>query len=131
MTTRNRSGWVTLVAILFLLAGAFNLIVGLIGLGVDLGGGSAIENATRGDWPDDNLTWLSIALIVGGSLQLLAGAGIWARTVGGQVLGIALASLVVLTDIVFHRLLDGWALSGILINLAIIVVLCLKDDDFA
>jgi hypothetical protein len=31
-----RSGWVTLVAVLYLISGVFNLLVGLVALGVTL-----------------------------------------------------------------------------------------------
>lgn len=40
------------------------------------------------------------------------------------------ASLVIVTHILYYRLLDGWAVGGLVTNIAIIVILALKQQEF-
>jgi hypothetical protein len=127
--SRSRSGWVTLVGVLFALGGAANVLIGLLGIGIDISG-TDIHNTTLGDWPAENLEGIAISMIVLGALQLGAGAGILAREPSARWAGIVLASLVVLLHFAYYRLLDGWALTGILWNLAIIFILAIKEEDF-
>jgi lysylphosphatidylglycerol synthetase-like protein (DUF2156 family) len=125
-----RSGWVTLVAVLYLISGAFNLLVGLVALGVTLSGSSTVETVYVGDWPTDNLEGAAIAVIVLAALQLLLGAGIWRRERWAWIAGLAVASLVIVTHIFFYRLLDGWAVGGLLTNIGILLILALKQEEF-
>jgi lysylphosphatidylglycerol synthetase-like protein (DUF2156 family) len=125
-----RSGWVTLVAVLYLISGAFNLLVGLVALGVTLSGSSTVETVYVGDWPTDNLEGAAIAVIVLAALQLLLGAGIWRRERWAWIAGLVVASLVIVTHIFFYRLLDGWAVGGLLTNIGILLILALKQEEF-
>jgi lysylphosphatidylglycerol synthetase-like protein (DUF2156 family) len=125
-----RSGWVTLVAVLYLISGAFNLLVGLVALGVTLSGSSTVETVYVGDWPTDNLEGAAIAVIVLAALQLLLGAGIWRRARWAWIAGLVVASLVIVTHIFFYRLLDGWAVGGLLTNIGILLILALKQEEF-
>jgi hypothetical protein len=59
-----RSGWVTLVAVLYLISGVFNLLVGLVALGVTLSGSANVETVYVGDWPTDDLVGAAIVVIV-------------------------------------------------------------------
>jgi hypothetical protein len=127
--SRTRSGWVTLVGVLLALAGAANVLIGLLGIGIDIAG-TDINRTTLGDWPDEDLEGIAIAMIGLGALQLGIGAGVLARAPGARVAGIVLASLVVLVHLAYYRLLDGWALTGILWNLAIVFILAVKEEDF-
>jgi hypothetical protein len=125
-----RSGWVTLVAALYLISGAFNLLVGLAALGVSLSGSNTVETVYLGDWPTDDLVGAAIVVIVLGGLQILLGAGILRRDRWAWVAGVMVASLVIVTHIFFYRLLDGWALGGLITNIGILVILALKQDEF-
>jgi hypothetical protein len=124
----RRSGWVTLVGILFLIAGFFNLIWGVVALGVSLGGTDA---TVMGDLSAGNLEGLGIAGVIVGGLQLIAGGGILARNPSARVLGMAMAVIAVLLNFGYHHALDGWAFSGLFVNLLIIVILAVKGEDFA
>ena len=128
--SRTRSGWVTLVGVLLALAGAANVLIGLLGVGIDIAGQN-IHNTTLGDWPSEDLEGIAIAMMVLGAIQLVVGAGVLMRVPMARIAGIVLASLVVLLDLAYYRLLDGWALTGILWNLAIVFILAIKEKDFA
>ena len=127
--SRSRSGWVTLVGVLLALAGASNVLIGLLGIGIDIAG-TDINNTTLGDWPAENLEGIAISMLVLGAAQLVIGAGVLTRTPFARTAGIVLASLVVLLNLAYHRLLDGWALTGIFFNLVVIFILAVKEEDF-
>jgi lysylphosphatidylglycerol synthetase-like protein (DUF2156 family) len=127
----SRSGWVTLVAVLYLISGAFNLLVGLAALGVSLSGSATVETVHVGDWPTDNLEGAAIVVIVLAALQLLLGAGIWRRERWAWIAGLVVASLVIVTHIFYYRLLDGWAVGGLLTNILIVWLLAVKAEEFS
>jgi lysylphosphatidylglycerol synthetase-like protein (DUF2156 family) len=127
----SRSGWVTLVSVLYLISGAFNLLIGLVALGVTLSGSATVETAYVGDWPTDNLEGAAIAVMILAGLQLLLGAGLWRRERWAWIAGLIVATLVVVTNMFFYRLLDGWAVGGLFTNLAIIWILAVKSEEFA
>jgi len=125
----RRTGWVTFVGILFLIGGGFNLIGGLVALGVSLGG---TDPTVLGDLsgPVHNLEGLGWALTIVGALELIAGIGILQRRAGAQVLGLVLASLAILLHFAYYRVLDGWAFTSIFWSLLIILVLCIRNEEF-
>lgn len=127
----SRSGWVSLVGVLYLISGAFNLLVGLAALGVSLSGSSTVETVYVGDWPTDNLVGAAIVVIVLASVQLLLGAGIWRRDRRAWVVGLVVSSLVIVTHLFFHRLLDGWAIGGLITNILIVWILVAKEQEFS
>jgi lysylphosphatidylglycerol synthetase-like protein (DUF2156 family) len=127
----SRSGWVTLVAVLYLISGALGLLVGLAALGVSLSGSATVETTYLGDWPTNDLEGAAVVMIVLGALQLLIGAGISRRDRWAWIAGLVASSLVIVTHIFFHRLLDGWALGGLLTNLVIIWILVVKEAEFS
>lgn len=126
----TRSGWVTLVAALYLISGALNLLVGLVALGVTLSGSATVDTAYLGDWPIDNLEVAAVVMIVFAALQLLLGAGIMGRNRWAWMTGLIVSSLVIVTHIFFSRLLDGWAIGGLLTNIAIVWILAVKEPEF-
>ena len=123
----RRSGWVGLVGLLFLLSGGFNLLWGVAALGVSLGG---TDPQVIGDLSTGNLEGLGIAGVVVGTLQALAGIGILNRSRGALTLGLVLAGFSVLLNFGYHRVLEGWAFSGLVLNLAILVILSLRAAEF-
>lgn len=128
---KSRSGWVSLVGVLYLISGAFNLLIGLAALGVSLSGSSTVETVYVGDWPTDHLVGAAIVVIVLASVQLLLGAGIWRRNRWAWVTGLVVSSLVIVTHIFFHRLLDGWAIGGLIANILIVWILVAKEQEFS
>lgn len=127
----SRSGWVSLVGVLYLISGAFNLLIGLAALGVSLSGSSTVETVYVGDWPTDNLVGAAIVVIVLATIQLLLGAGIWRRDRRAWVAGLVVSSLVIVTHLFFHRLLDGWAIGGLITNILIVWILVAKEQEFS
>jgi lysylphosphatidylglycerol synthetase-like protein (DUF2156 family) len=127
----SRSGWITLVAVLYLISGAFNMLVGLAALGVSLSGSSTVETVYVGDWPTDNLEGAAIGVIVLAALQLLLGAGISRRERWAWIAGLVVSSLVIVTHIFYYRLLDGWAVGGLFTNIAIVWILAVKAEEFS
>ena len=123
----RRTAWVTLVGILFLIGGGFNVIWGLAAVGVSLGG----TNATvLGDVSIRELEGIGIIGIVVGALQIFAGAGILVRSPIAREVGLILVVVAVLLNFGYHRVLDGWAWSGLVVNLAIIIILTLRREEF-
>ena len=127
----SRTGWVTLVAVLYLISGALNVLIGLVALGVTLSGSATVETAYVGDWPTDNLEGAAIAVIVLAALQLLLGAGIWRRARWAWIAGLVISSLVIVTHIFYYRLLDGWAVGGLFTNILIVWILAVKAEEFS
>lgn len=127
----TRSGWVTLVAVLYLISGALNVLVGLAGLGVSLSGSATVDTAYVGDWPTDDLEAASAVVIVLACLQLVFGAGIMRRARWAWVAGLVVSSLVIVTHLFYYRLLDGWAVGGLLTNVLILWILVAKEPEFA
>lgn len=127
----SRSGWVTLVAALYLISGIFNVLIGLVALGVSLSGSATVETVHVGDWPTNNLEGAGIAVIVLAALQLLLGAGLWQRQRWAWIAGMLIASLVIVTHLFYYRLLDGWAVGGLIINIAIVWILAVKSEEFS
>ena len=113
-----------------MISGAFNLLIGLAALGVSLSGSSTVETVYVGDWPTHNLVGAAIVVIVLAALQLLLGAGIWRRDRRAWVAGLVVSSLVIVTHIFFHRLLDGWAIGGLITNILIVWILVAKEQEF-
>jgi lysylphosphatidylglycerol synthetase-like protein (DUF2156 family) len=126
----SRSGWVSLVGVLYLISGALNLLIGLAALGVSLSGSSTVETVYVGDWPTNNLVGAAIVVIVLAALQLLLGAGIWHRDRWAWVAGLVVSALVIVTHIFFNRLLDAWAIGGLIVNILIIWILVAKEQEF-
>jgi hypothetical protein len=126
----RRSGWVTLVGVLFIIGGFFNAVIGIVSLGVSLGG---TDETVLGDLsgPIHNMEGLGIAVLIVGALQLIAGIGIINRRGGGQVLGLVLAGLAIVIHFAYYRVEDGWAFTLIAWNLIVICILALRSEEFA
>lgn len=127
VSASRRSGWVSLVGVLFLIAGGFDVIWGLVALGVSLGG---TDHTVLGDLSVHNLEGLGVAGVVVGCLQIYAGAGILRRVETAYVVGLILAGASVLLNFAYNNVLDGWAFTGLFWNLLIIFILCLRAEEF-
>jgi hypothetical protein len=125
--TGRRSGWVTLAGVLFVISGGFDLIWALVALGVSLGGS---DQTVLGDLSVHNLEGLGVAGLIIGGLQLYAGFGILNRNPSARVVGLILSVLAILIHFGYYRVLDGWAFTGLFINLVIVLILCLRREEF-
>jgi hypothetical protein len=123
----RRSGWVTLVGIMFIIGGGFDLIWSIAALGVSLGGTDVV---VIGDLSRNNLEGTGIVGLIVGGIQLYVGYAILNRLPSGQVLGIIIAALVVLLHFAYIRVLDGWGFIGLVWNLLIILILTLRSEEF-
>jgi hypothetical protein len=123
----RRTGVVTLVGVLFLIGAGFNLIWGLAAVGVSLGGS---DTSVLGDLSRGDLEGLGIAGLVLGSLQLYAGLGVLNRSSTARLVGLVLAVIVVLLNFAYHRVLEGWAFTSLAVNLAIIMILTAREEEF-
>lgn len=125
--TVRKTGWVTLVGILFLIAGGFDLIWGLVAVGVSLGGTAEIAH---GDLSNAELEGLGIAGLIVGAIQVFVGAGILSRSPSARVIGMLIAVIAILINFGYHNVLDGWAWSGLFINFVILLILSLRHEEF-
>jgi len=124
----RRSGWVTLVGLMFVIAGGFDLIWSIVALGVSLGG---TDRTVLGDLSVHNLEGIGIAGLILAAIQLYVGYAIIARLPSGLVLGLTIAALVVLMHFAYIRVLDAWGFTGLIWNILIIVILAMKSEEFS
>jgi hypothetical protein len=122
MATR-RSGFVTLVGVLFLFAALFNIVVGILAL--------ASPDYHTGDPPFGSLETLGIVLLILGGLQLIAAIGIMTRRAGARILGIVLAILGAAWTVLFERTNPSWALTILIVDAIIVYLLVVHGDEFA
>lgn len=123
---RPRSGMVSFAGSLFVLAGAFNIVDGVVGL--------THANDRFFDLQHVFLlglqTW-SIAWLVIGGLQVLTGLWILMRRPFGIGLGVFLAMLNAVAQLMFLRAYPVWAVAIIAVDLIVIWSLCSNSDEFA
>ncbi len=118
----DRSGIVTFAGLVFVLAGIFNAIVGLVGI-------------LNPDYFTDNTLFASIqawgwAILLLGLLQLGTGVGILARRLGGMLLGILLAMTGMVLHVAFVAAFPIWSVSVMALQLILIFVLTVHAHEF-
>lgn len=123
----RRSGWVTLVGVLFVIGAVFELIWALVAVGVSLGGADV---TVIGDFSQHNLEGVGIVGLIFGAIELYVGYAILSRLPSGQVLGIVIAALGVLLHFAYIRVLDSWGFIELVWGLAIILILTLRSEEF-
>jgi hypothetical protein len=69
-------------------------------------------------------------LIVFAALQLVLGSGVLGRRRWAWIAGLVVSSLVIVTHIFYNRLLDDWAIGGLLTNILIVWILAAKEQEF-
>ena len=122
-THDHGQGWITFVAVLFGVLGAFNLIDGLVALSGD-------ERFAANELFTGNLTFWGILLVGTAALQLLASVLIFKRNANGQGLGIILCVFNLLTHMAFVSVYPVWSLLIIAIDLLVIYGLCVNNRYF-
>lgn len=123
VTRDHGEGWITFVAVLFGILGAFNAIDGLVALAGD-------ERFAADELFFGNLTFWGILLLAIASLQLLTSVLIFKRNANGQGLGIILCFFTLVTQLFFVSVYPIWSLLIIAIAVMIIYGLCVYDSHF-
>ena len=118
-----RSGIVTFAGVMFFIVGLFNIIDGLVA-------------ALNSGYFNDSTLFASVEawgwVILGtGIVQLLIGAAILHRRVGGLVGGLVLAVWAAILQLAFLAVFPAWSLIVLFILGAIIYALTVHADEFA
>jgi hypothetical protein len=116
------TGWVTFAAILFLITGTFHIIDGIAALSK----ANEFHYGSKGLFA--NLTFWGIVLLIIGGLALYAGYALLSRTGGGRSIGIFLASLGIIGQLLFLSAQPWWALVMITLWIIIIYALIVQGE---
>lgn len=121
---RTRSGLVTFAGVMFLIAGAFNLLDGVVALvNEDY---YAADELLFGDFTAWGIWWL-----FSGTLLVATGWLILARRTTGVVLGVCVASINAITQLMFLGVYPGWSIAAMVVDGLIIYALTTRVDEFA
>jgi len=115
------TGWLTFAGIMFLITGTFHVIDGISALS------KAHVYGDKGLFA--NLTFWGIVLLVLGGLALYAGYAVLNRTGGGRAVGIFLASLGIIAQLMFLSANPFWALVMIAIWFMILYALIVQGAE--
>jgi len=115
------TGWATFAGVFFLVAGTFHVIEGIAALSKSRYLFSQVLFA--------NLEFWGVVLLIVGGLGIFAGYAILSRQEIGRVLGIALASLGIVVQLMFANTNVTWALVMIAVYMAILYGLIVKGEE--
>jgi hypothetical protein len=119
----GRSGWVTFMGVLILLAGLFNLIWGITAL-------AKKEYFLEGALVYENLTFWGWVWIIVGAAQLLTAFLVFGRYPMGLFLAILGASFSALTAFFSIGAYPAWAITVMVVDGAILFTLGAHADEF-
>ena len=115
------TGWAAFAGVFFLVAGTFQVIEGIAALSKSRYLVAQVLFA--------NLEFWGVVLLIVGGLGIFAGYAILSRQEVGRVLGIALASLGIVVQLMFANTNVTWALVMIAVYMAILYGLIVKGDE--
>ena len=118
-----RTGLVTFGGVMLLIAGAFNLLDGIVALVND--DDYVVDELLFGDLTAWGLWWLVV-----GAAQVVAGWLVLARRSFGALLGILLAGANALTHLMFLGAYPAWSIIIIVVDGLIVYALCTRLDVF-
>jgi hypothetical protein len=119
----KRSGMLTFAGVVLVIAGAINLLDGVVALAKD--DYFRADQLLFGDLSAWGFWWLFVGL-----LMLWAGLQVVSRKEAGLGLGIGLAGLNLFTQLMFLQVHPGWAVSLMVLDLVVIWALCANADEF-
>lgn len=122
----RRSGVVTFIGVLFLIAALFTIIDGLVALERH---GFYIGN--ENDLVIRDYTAWGIVLLALGGLQLFVGWGILSRVASAQVVGIILAGISAIFHLAFFVAYPAWSVAILVLDAVIIYGLTVHSDEFS
>jgi hypothetical protein len=117
------TGWITFAAIMFLVSGTFHVIDGIAAL--------SKSHYFADDGLFANLDFWGVVWIIIGALALFAGYGLLSGMESARVIGIALAGLSILSQLLFVYAVPWWSLVVIAIDFMILYALIVKADEAA
>jgi hypothetical protein len=115
------TGWAAFAGVFFLVAGTFHVIEGIAALSKSRYLFSQVLFA--------NLEFWGVVLLIIGGLGIFAGYAILSRQEVGRVLGIALASLGIVVQLMFANTNVTWAIVMIAVYMAILYGLIVKGEE--
>jgi len=115
------TGWATFAGVFFLVAGTFQVIEGIAALSKSRYLVSQLLFA--------NLEFWGVVLLIVGGLGIFAGYAILSRQEIGRVIGIGLASLGIVVQLMFINTNQSWGLVMIAVYIAILYGLIVKGEE--
>jgi hypothetical protein len=115
------TGWAAFAGVFFLVAGTFQVIEGIAALSKSRYLFAQVLFA--------NLEFWGVVLLIVGGLGIFAGYAILSRQEIGRVLGIALASLGIVVQLMFANTNGTWALVMIAVYMVILYGLIVKGEE--
>ena len=120
------SGWVIFAATIFAIVGVFNFIQGLVFL---------VEDTWTVLLPDsilvfDLTTWGWILLILG-LIEMIVAWGVLSGQTWAQVVGIIIASLAAILNILSLSIYPLWGLIALVLQILVIYALAVHGDEVA
>lgn len=116
------SGWVIFAATMMVLIGGFNIIDGLIAI-FNSGYFGATHPLLLGNY--QSWGWFNI---IGGTVIVLAGLSLFTGSTWSRVVGIILAALTALSQLVFIAVFPFWALAVITLCVIVIYALAVNQE---
>jgi hypothetical protein len=117
------TGWITFAAIMFLVSGTFHIIDGIAAL--------SKSHYFADDGLFANLDFWGVVWIIIGGLALFVGYGLLSAMESARIIGIGLAGLSILSQLLFVYAVPWWSLVVIAIDFMILYALIVKADDAA
>jgi hypothetical protein len=117
------SGWITFGGYMFLVTGVFHVIDGI----------SALSKAhVYGDYGlFANIRFWGVVMLIIGGLGIFAGYAILMRQSSGRMIGIVLAGLGILAQLMFLSAYPFWGLIMVAMWIIILYALIVHGDEFA
>ena len=115
------TGWAAFAGVFFLVAGTFQVIEGIAALSKSRYLFAQVLFA--------NLEFWGVVLLIVGGLGISAGYAILSRQEIGRVLGIALASLGIVVQLMFANTNGTWAIVMIAVYMVILYGLIVKGEE--
>ena len=123
LATPRHSGIISFAGVLLVLAGAFNLLDGIVAIVDD--SRYAVDEVLIGNLTAWGIWWLCTGVILLG-----AGVLVFRRSVWGLVFGVTLAGFNALSQLVNVGAQPGWALAALIVDGLVIAVLTMHIDEF-
>jgi hypothetical protein len=121
--TPSRSGLVTFAGVMLVIAGAFNLLDGFVALVKD--DYYIADELLFGSLSAWGVLWLLV-----GAMQLFAGYEVMKRKSWGVILGVFLAGVNAITQLMFLGAYPAWSIAILVVDGLIIYALTARTDEF-